>query len=70
MIALLSNQDEYKFNILFAPGLYNSGYTSQCTSMINNTQTRGDSLFVLDLIHSLPMNTWSEDYTPEIRTKI
>ena len=50
MIALLSNQDEYKFNILFAPGLYNSGYTSQCTSMINNTQTRGDSLFVLDLV--------------------
>jgi len=50
MISLLSNQDEYKFNILFAPGLYNSGYTSQCTSMINNTQTRGDSLFVLDLV--------------------
>jgi phage tail sheath protein FI len=50
MINLLSNQDEYKFNILFAPGLYNSGYTSQCTSMINNTQTRGDSLFVLDLV--------------------
>lgn len=54
MIDLLSNQDEYKFNILFAPGLYNSGYTSQCTSMINNTQTRGDSLFVLDLV---PYNT-------------
>jgi len=50
MISLLSNQDEYKFNILFAPGLYNSGYTSQCTSMINNTQTRGDSLFILDLV--------------------
>jgi hypothetical protein len=54
MISLLSNQDEYKFNILFAPGLYNSGYTSQCTNMINNTQTRGDSLFVLDLV---PYNT-------------
>jgi phage tail sheath protein FI len=54
MISLLSNQDEYKFNILFAPGLYNSGYTSQCTSMINNTQTRGDSLFILDLV---PYNT-------------
>jgi phage tail sheath protein FI len=54
MIDLLSNQDEYKFNILFAPGLYNSGYASQCTNMINNTQTRGDSLFVLDLV---PYNT-------------
>jgi phage tail sheath protein FI len=50
MIDLLSNQDEYKFNILFAPGIYDSGYSSQCTSMINNTQTRGDSLFVLDLV--------------------
>jgi hypothetical protein len=50
MISLLSNQDEYKFNIILTPGLYNSGYTSQCTSIITNTQTRGDSLFVLDLV--------------------
>lgn len=50
MINLLSNQDEYVFNILLTPGLYNSGYASQCTSIINNTQNRGDNLFVLDLV--------------------
>jgi phage tail sheath protein FI len=66
MINLLSNQDEYKFNILFAPGLYNSGYTSQCTSMINNTQTRGDSLFVLDLV---PYNTSVSTVTTQANSR-
>ena len=66
MINLLANQDEYKFNILFAPGLYNSGYTSQCTSMINNTQTRGDSLFVLDLV---PYNTTISTVTTQANSR-
>ena len=66
MIELLSNQDEYKFNILFAPGLYNSGYTSQCTSMINNTQTRGDSLFVLDLV---PYNSTISTVTSQANSR-
>ena len=66
MINLLANQDEYKFNILFAPGLYNSGYTSQCTSMINNTQTRGDSLFVLDLV---PYNTTISTVTSQANSR-
>jgi len=50
MISLLANQDDYRFNILLAPGLYNADYTAQCTQMINNTQGRGDSLLVLDLV--------------------
>jgi len=50
MINLLSNKDDYRFNVLLTPGLYNSGYTSQCTSIISNTQDRGDSIFVLDLV--------------------
>ena len=50
MISLLSNQDDYQFNVLLTPGLYDADYTSQCTTMINNTQTRGDNLFVLDLV--------------------
>jgi hypothetical protein len=50
MIALMSNQDDYKFNVLLAPGLFNNLQTSQCTSIINNTQNRGDSIFVLDLV--------------------
>ena len=50
MISLLSNADDYQFNVVLAPGLFNSLQTSQCTSIINNTQERGDSLFVLDLV--------------------
>jgi uncharacterized protein len=50
MISLLSNQDDYRFNVLTAPGLFNSLQTSQVTSVINNTQNRGDNIFVLDLV--------------------
>ena len=50
MIALMANSDDYKFNVLLAPGLFNNIQTSQCTSIINNTQNRGDSIFVLDLV--------------------
>jgi len=47
-IALMANSDDYRFNVLLAPGLYNEKQTSQVTTIINNTQNRGDSLFVLD----------------------
>jgi phage tail sheath protein FI len=50
MIDLLSNQDDYKFNVLLAPGLFNSLHSSQVSTIITNTQGRGDSLFVLDLV--------------------
>jgi hypothetical protein len=50
MINLLSNQDDYRFNALFTPGLYNTDYTSQVSSIIANTQNRGDNIFVLDLV--------------------
>jgi uncharacterized protein len=46
--ALLANQDEYKYNILLTPGLYNSIQTSQVTTLISNTQNRGDALYVVD----------------------
>ena len=50
MINLLSNTDDYKFNILLTPGIINSLHTSLATSIISNTQNRGDNLFVLDLV--------------------
>ena len=50
MIALMANSDDYKFNVLLAPGLFNNLQTSQVTSIINNTQNRGDNIFVLDLV--------------------
>jgi phage tail sheath protein FI len=34
---------------LLTPGLFNSLQTSQVTSIISNTQNRGDNIFVLDL---------------------
>jgi len=49
-IALMANQDDYRFNVLLAPGLFNNKQTSQITTAINNTQNRGDSLFVVDPI--------------------
>ena len=48
MINLLSNTDDFKFNVLLTPGLYNTDYTSQTTSIITNTQNRGDNIYVLD----------------------
>ncbi len=48
MINLLSNVDDFQFNVLLTPGLYNADYTAQATSIITNTQNRGDSIYVLD----------------------
>jgi len=50
MINLLSNQDDYRFNALFTPGLFNSLHTSTITTIIANTQNRGDNIFVVDLV--------------------
>lgn len=53
MISLLANQDDYRFNVLLTPGLFtetaNLG-ASQVTTAINNTQNRGDSIYVVDLV--------------------
>jgi phage tail sheath protein FI len=43
------NNEAYLYNVLFAPGLTNDLHPSQITSIITNTQNRGDSLFVMDL---------------------
>lgn len=50
MIDLLSNSDDYRFNILLTPGIFNTLQTSLATTLITNTQNRGDNLFVLDLV--------------------
>jgi hypothetical protein len=66
MISLLANQDDYRFNIITAPGLINSYQASQCTSIINNTQNRGDSIFVLDLV---PYNSVVSDATTQAASR-
>jgi hypothetical protein len=48
MIKLLSNQDDYKFNVLLTPGLTNASHASQASDIISNTQNRGDNIYVLD----------------------
>jgi len=50
MIALLGNPEAYQFNLLFTPGLLNDTHTGQITNIILNTQNRGDSMFVTDLV--------------------
>ena len=50
MVNLLSNKDDYRFNILITPGLIDAfaNHTSTVSTIISNTLQRGDSIFVLD----------------------
>jgi uncharacterized protein len=50
MVALFGNQEAYQFNLLFTPGLLNDKHASVVSTIISNTQNRGDNLYVLDLI--------------------
>ena len=50
MINLLSNTNDFKFNILSTPGLTNDNHTSQISSLINNTIQRGDNIFIMDTV--------------------
>ncbi len=47
-ISVLSNQDDYKFNVITAPGLIIGTSTATVTSLINMVQERGDALAVVD----------------------
>lgn len=54
-VALLANQDAYKYNLLTAPGLVADptnfpSHISVITSLINTVQGRGDSMTILDLV--------------------
>ena len=58
MVSLLSNTNDYKFKILSTPGLTNDSYTSTISTLLTNTQQRGDSIYVLDLTeHSATLAT-------------
>lgn len=48
MINLLNNKMDYQFNALFVPGLIDSLHTAAITTLIVNTQQRGDNLLVVD----------------------
>ena len=61
MINLLGNADDYKYNVLITPGLFAAEAkigASQVTTAINNTQNRGDNVYVVDLVpYSSSINT-------------
>ena len=48
-INLLSNTDEYKYNVIFTPGLIHQYHPTQVSSIVTNTIGRGDALAVIDL---------------------
>ena len=50
MINLLANQDDYRFNALYTPGLFAELHTTQTNQIISNTQDRGDNIYVVDLV--------------------
>tara|TARA_R110000772_G_scaffold48672_1_gene111036 strand:- start:18171 stop:20177 length:2007 start_codon:yes stop_codon:yes gene_type:complete len=80
MLNLLSNADDYKYNLLTLPGLYNLSYSSQITTAINNAQTRGDYMVIADLVKyaspldgvtnqaSLTNSSYAASYWPWVRT--
>ena len=46
---ILANKDEYKFNVLLAPGLNKSQHSSAVTALTSMVESRGDAVFVVDL---------------------
>jgi hypothetical protein len=48
-INLLANKDLYNYNIITAPGLTKKDHSSPLTTLVNNSQTRGDNLSIIDL---------------------
>jgi len=49
---LLANKDDYSYNIISAPGLYYAAsmMATPMNTLIQNTQTRGDAIAVVDLV--------------------
>jgi hypothetical protein len=48
MITLMSNQDDYRFNVISIPGLTLQDNNAQTTALVNVVQSRGDAIAVLD----------------------
>jgi len=49
-ISLMSNVDEYKYNVITVPGLNKTDQLTQITNLVNNSISRGDSLSIIDLV--------------------
>jgi hypothetical protein len=49
-INLLANQDEFRYNVITVPGLYQSINSAPISLLLTNTQNRGDAIAVIDLV--------------------
>ncbi len=49
MITVLENSDEYKFNVVSAPGLNKNNHSGTVDKLISLAETRGDNIAVVDL---------------------
>ena len=50
MINLLSNADDYRYNMIVTPGLYDVDYSTPINNIIVNTSGRGDSIYIADMV--------------------
>lgn len=50
MINLLSNADDYRYNMIVTPGLYDVDYSTPINNIIVNTSERGDSIYIADMV--------------------
>ena len=69
MIRLMGNADDYRYNVLLTPGLCASTSnlgSSQITTAINNTQNRGDAIYVTDLV---PFSSSISEVTTQANAK-
>jgi len=69
MINLLGNVDDYRYNVLLTPGLFSSTANlgaSQVTTAVNNTQNRGDAIYVTDLV---PFSSSISEVTTQANAK-
>jgi uncharacterized protein len=48
MIDLMSNQDDYRFNVISVPGLTIADNATQIAALVNAIQSRGDAIAVVD----------------------
>ena len=49
-INILGNKDEYRFNSITAPGIYNADYATTVNLLVEMCETRGDAFYVADLV--------------------
>ena len=49
-INLHANKDDFKYNLITAPGLYSADYGTQTSRLIEVVENRGDAMAIIDLV--------------------